>query len=268
MLIIVLICMIIGMIAGTLAGLFGIGGGLILVPSIIICLNIIQVPHQILMHMALGTSLSCILVNSSFSALTHYKKGKIDWKTFNKLIIGIILGVLFGGKIASALSSKTLEMIFASFLSLITLKMWLHLNIEPKPKKIATPIYWLVGLLIGLKSAVLGLGGGTISVPFLTWGGKTMKEAVGVSAFIGIPIALIGSLSYIYNGYGQNLLPEYSLGFVYLPAFLGIIITGPVFAKIGAHFSHSLPQKKLYRLFACFLTIILCKTLYDIVTTF
>jgi len=255
----------IGIVAGILAGLFGIGGGLILVPSIIICLKLLKTPDEILMHMALGTSLSCIFINSIISAWNHNKRSKINWKIFNKLIVGIVIGVLFGGKIASLLSSKTLEIFFASFLTIITVKMWLALKVEPKSRNIPSPLYFTVGGIIGFKSAVLGLGGGTISIPFLTWAGRPMKEAVSVSAFIGIPIALLGSLSYITNGLSSSMLPKYSLGFVYLPAVFGIVSTSFIFIKIGAHFSHSLAQNKLHKLFSSFLTIVLVKTIYDII---
>ncbi|MGK0367640.1 MAG: putative membrane protein YfcA, partial [Thermoproteota archaeon] len=116
----------------------------------------------------------------------------------------------------------------------------------------------------GIKSSILGIGGGTITVPFLSWSGLNMKKAVGISAAVGIPIAIFGAGTYMFKGLNNPLLPEYSLGYIYLPAFFGIITTSSIFSKMGTKLSQKIPQDKLYRYFALFILIMLLKTYYSL----
>lgn len=264
MLLLIFIYIFLGVIAGTLAGLFGIGGGVILVPALVFCFELLHIPQDVLMHLALGTSLSCIFITGLNSAWTHQKKKNIDWNVFYKLLWGIIIGTILGGRVASYLSSETLEIIFAIFLTFVLVKMSFKPKEEHIERKVPLLLYWVVGGFIGFKSAILGVGGGTISIPFLTWTGKEMKKAVGVSASIGLPISLFGSLAYIYNGHGNIHLPTYSVGYIYLPAFFGIVSTSSLFARIGARMSHSVSQTKLRYLFLTFLGLTVLRTYYGI----
>ena len=259
-------CLGFGILAGTLAGIFGVGGGVVFVPALMFCFELIKVPDEIFMHMVIGTSLSCIFVTTMNSSYSHYKRKNIDWKIFQKLAVGVLVGVFLGSMVASFLSSQTLKLLFATFLMLITVKMWTGFKVEPQSRKIHIIWYWIVGTIIGFKSAILGIGGGTISVPFINWTGKKMKEAVGVSASLGVIISSIGTVTYIYSGYGNTLLPEYSFGYIYLPAFLGITSMSSIFAHVGAKLSDSLPQKKLYKAFAIFMAMIMVKTFYGVFT--
>jgi uncharacterized membrane protein YfcA len=260
-----IIYLLLGVFAGILSGLFGIGGGLVIVPTLLFCFKYTSaIPNDLAIFMAIGTSLSIILVTVTNSAFNHYKKGGVDKSVVLKLLIPIIIGTASGGYLSSTLEAKTLEIIFAIYVTLVSFKMLLEKKIEAEIKHTPTPMYLVVGYIIGLKSAILGIGGGTISIPFLSWRGFPMKKAVGVSATLGIPIALVGSISYILSGMKVTNLPEMSLGYIYLPAFFGVICTSAYFAKIGAKLSHSLPQDKMKKIFVLFLFIIAAKTFYSL----
>lgn len=264
MFIIIVVSLLLGIFSGTLAGFFGIGGGIILVPFLTLCFTYLKLPNEIIMHMSIGTSLACILVTAMSSVYTHHKNQNVDWAIFNKLLIGIIIGTALGTISASKLSSHHLELFFTVFLFLIFLKMLFQSNSQKSLKNIHTIIYWFVGSLIGFKSAILGVGGGTISIPFLTWSGLQISRAVGISASIGLPIALVGSLSNIYLGLGVKELPPYSLGYIYLPVFCGIIMTSSFFARFGAMLSQKVSQKTTRILFLIFLGLICMKNIISL----
>ena len=223
-------------------------------------------PEESLMHMVLATSLSCIIVTCINSSRTHLKRTALDKPVFINISIGIIIGAFSGGLVANKIPSQYLKVFFTCFLLLVTLKMFLNFQVTNSEKKIMKPFYWFIGFIIGLKSSLLGVGGGTLSVPFLNWTGKKMHEAVAISSTIGIPISVIGTLSYIMTGYNKTGLPEYSLGYVYLPAFLGISLTSMFSARIGAYYSHQISHEKLKKYFKIFLLILLTKSIHNLIS--
>lgn len=251
-----------GAVAGLLSGIFGIGGGLVIVPTLLFCFKFLNFPPEIAIHMAIGTSLSIILVTASNSVYGHHKRGAVDWKVFKKIAISLIIGTVVGSSISSLLSADLLETIFSVYLVLVSLKMFLDFKVHSEVKKTGTPMFSIVGFIIGFKSAILGIGGGTISIPFLTWRGYSMQKAVGVSAALGIPIALFGAISYMITGQSVDNLPEYSIGYIYLPAFLGVILTSSFMARVGVKLSHSLPQDKMKKGFSIFLGIVAIKIIF------
>ncbi|EQC45730.1 sulfite exporter TauE/SafE family protein [Bacteriovorax sp. Seq25_V] len=252
-----------GIFAGTLSGIFGIGGGLVIVPTLLFCFKILNFPEEYAMHMAVGTSLSIILVTVANSMYGHHKNSNVDWSIVKKIFISIVIGAFVGSFVSKDLAADTLEVIFSIYVVVVSLKMFSDIKVERELKPTSMTLYSVVGFIIGFKSALLGIGGGTISIPFLTWRGQPMKKAVGVSAALGIPIALSGSASYILNGYGNPNLPEYSLGYVYLPALVGVVLTSSYFARVGAKISHRLPQAQMKKGFAIFLMIVAIKMIYQ-----
>lgn len=265
MITIVALCLLFGMFAGTLAGLFGVGGGVIFVPALMFCFDLLKIPQDIYMHLVIGTSLSCILVTTINSSYSQFKRGNIDWIVFRKLAFGVIIGVFLGGRIAEMLASQTLKLLFALFMALLTVKMWTGYKVDPKERNISLLWYWIVGAVIGFKSAILGIGGGTLSVPFLSWTGKKMKQAVGVSSSLGVIISFIGTITYIYTGYDNTNLPPFSVGYVYIPAFLGIASMSAIFAHVGAKLSDRMDHARLYKAFSIFIALIMVKTFYSVV---
>lgn len=254
-----LIYIVLGIFAGLLSGIFGIGGGLIIVPTLLFCFKILNFPPAYSMHMAIGTSLSIILVTVSNSVYGHHLNKNVDWKIIKKILGSIIVGAFLGSFASNELAADTLELIFSIYVVLVAIKMFTDIKVERPLKITSNFLYSIVGLIIGFKSTILGIGGGTISIPFLTWRGYSMKTAVGVSAALGIPIAVSGVISYIYNGYSNPELPQYSLGYVYLPALVGVVLTSSLFARLGAKLSHKLPQEKMKKGFAFFLMLVALK---------
>lgn len=251
-----------GIFAGLLSGIFGIGGGLVIVPTLLICFKLLQFPTEHIMHMAIGTSLSIILVTVTNAMYAHHLNKNIDWEISRKMFFAIVIGAFGGAFVSKDLAAKTLEIIFSVYVTLVSIKMLLDVKVERDLKPTKDIQYWIVGFIIGFKSTILGIGGGTISIPFLTWRGLPMKKAVGISASLGIPISMAGVASYIYNGMNKQNLPEYSLGYVYLPALIGVVLTSSFSARFGARLSHRLDQKKLKKIFAIFLMLIALKIIF------
>lgn len=248
-----LIYILVGMVAGTVAGLFGIGGGLILVPTFVYVLKIQGVSADIGIHIAIATSLACIIPVALSSTLAHNKQKSVNWNWVIPMGFGMVFGAFLGAKTALAIKANTLEIMIGVFAILVALKMFLGLKprgSKPMPNKFFLAI---AGAFIAWLSAIFGIGGGTIVVPFLLWRGATMHRAVGTSAALGIPIAVFGAFTNMIVGWGNPDLPEWSVGFVYLPALVGILLTSVLFAKLGVMLAHKMSQALLSKIFALFL---------------
>lgn len=246
----------VGCVAGVLAGLFGVGGGTIIVPALLLCFQVQGVPLSVQTHLAIGTSLATIVLTSISSTLAHHKAGAVRWPLVGWLTPGIALGVWVGAYFAAMLSGAQLQQFFGIFALFVAVQMWF--NWQPKGK---TQVPGPVGLstaggVIGLASAFFGIGGGSLTVPFLSFVKVKMQEAVATAAACGFPIALIGALGYLYNGWQHTDLPEHSTGFIYLPALIGIGITSLFCAKYGAKLAHKLSPAHLKKAFAVFLVVI------------
>ena len=251
-----------GALAGTLAGLFGIGGGLVIVPVLIFSFGLQGVSSEIAAHLAVGTSLATIVFTSLSSIRSHHLKRAVRWDVFRPMVVGILVGAALGAWTASLLSGPTLELVIGVFVILVGIKMLLDIN-----PKTARPVPGQGGLaaaggFIGWGSAIFGIGGGTLTVPFLTWRSLPIQQAVATSAACGLPIAIAGAVTNLWTGWGHDELPEYALGFVYLPALIGIVATSVLFARFGAILAHRLDAKMLKRLFALLLLIVGARFLF------
>ncbi len=247
---------VLGAFAGVLAGLLGIGGGLVIVPMLNIAFEWQNFPNEHIQHIALGTSMATIIFTSISSMRAHNKRKSINWDAFWKLTPGILIGTFLGASIASLLPTGFLKVFFALFLYYVATQMLL--SIKPKPSRHLPGKAGMIGTGggIGIFSALVGIGGGTLTVPFLTWCNQTIHMAIGTAAAIGLPIALAGSAGYILNGLSAEGVPGPHLGFVYLPALFGIIVTSMLTAPYGAKLAHSLPVDKLKKIFAVLLLIV------------
>lgn len=245
-----------GAFAGTLAGLFGIGGGLVIVPVLIFSFGIQGVSGEIAAHLAVGTSLATIVFTSISSIRSHHKREAVRWDIFRSMAVGIVIGAALGAVTASMLTGASLELIIGIFVILVALKMLL--DVSPKPGRDVPGKAGLgaAGGGIGWASAIFGIGGGTLTVPFLSWCNLRMQIAVGTSAACGLPIALAGALANIGTGWNHAALPELSIGFIYLPAFVGIVLTSVPFARVGANLAHRLDAGLLKKIFAVFLILV------------
>lgn len=245
-----------GATAGLLAGLFGVGGGTILVPVLLVLFRHSGIPEELWMHMAIGTSLAVIVLNAVSSVRAHQKHGAVRWDIFRALMPGVVLGAWVGAWFASRLTSLALALIFASFLVLVGLQLLTAR--QPKPHRVVPGRAGLAGAggVIGGMSALVGIGGGSLTVPFLIWCNVMIAQAVATSAAVGLPIALAGAVGYVATGLGNPQLPEWSLGYVYLPAFVGLAVAGTLFAPLGARLAHILPGQRLKQIFGVFLLLI------------
>ncbi|MCK5725649.1 MAG: sulfite exporter TauE/SafE family protein [Thiotrichaceae bacterium] len=250
----------IGAIAGLFAGLLGIGGGLIIVPALLAIYIHLSFQGDQLMQLALGTSLATILFTSLSSVWAHHQRGAVQWDIVKKLSIGILLGAMLGGLLAKNISGKTLQYFFAFFELYVAIQMLRpqkevtkKRTVHNLPNTFAT---FGIGIIIGKLSSLLGIGGGTLTVPFLHWCNVSIHKAIASSAACGIPIAIAGTLGYIIGGWGQIGLPEYSLGYIHLPSMLGIVLSSVLFAPLGAKISYKLNIKQLKHAFAGLLLIL------------
>ncbi|MDH5361253.1 MAG: sulfite exporter TauE/SafE family protein [Gammaproteobacteria bacterium] len=250
-----------GAIAGMLAGLLGIGGGIVIVPVLAIVFATQGVDPAVLMHVAVGTSLGTIVVTSLSSMRAHQKRGAIVWGTFRQITPGIIIGTLFGAWVAKQIPGEDLKLMFALFMLLVASQMAMGMASKPHTQLPGRVGMSVTGVLIGIVSAIMGIGGGSMSVPFLTYCNMAVKNAVATSAAIGLPIAVSGALGFVISGWDVALRPEMSLGYINLPAFLGIVVASTLFAPLGARLAHSLPDLVLKRFFAVFLAVLGLKLL-------
>jgi len=253
-----------GAFAGFFAGLLGIGGGAVMVPLLVMMFAAQGFSSGEIMHLALGTSMAAILFTSISSVRTHHAHGAVLWPIVVRITPGIILGTLLGTYIASLITTKVLALIFTIFICYVSVQMLL--NVKPKPHREmpGALVTSMVGAFIGGLSCLVAIGGGALSVPFMTWCNVRVQHAIGTSAAIGFPIALGGALGYIWNGWGVATLPEGSLGFVYLPAVLGVAIASIMTAPIGARLTHRLPVATLKRIFAAILLILAGKMFWGL----
>ncbi|MBA2779165.1 sulfite exporter TauE/SafE family protein [Billgrantia kenyensis] len=248
--------LVLGAAAGTLAGLFGIGGGLIIVPALVFAFGLQQVDPAVVMHLSIGTSLATIVVTGASSAWAHHQRGSIQREWFMSLLPGLVLGAIAGVFVAGALSSGFLGTLFGVFVLLMAAK--LALRIGPRAGR-ASPGRLGMGVaggVIGGLSALFGIGGGTLCVPWLSRCGASMTQAVGTSAACGLPIALFGAATFIVVGWGHPALPSGATGFVMWPAFLGIVLASVPFARLGVRLAHALPARILRLSFAALLAIV------------
>lgn len=248
--------LVLGSVAGVLAGLLGIGGGLVIVPMLTFAFAAQGLEQVNILHMALGTSLASIIFTSISSLRAHHKRGAVIWPVVKRITPGILVGTFLGSWIASQLSTSFLKIFFGVFLLYVATQM--ILGIKPKASRNlpGNAGIFAAGNTIGVFSSLVGIGGGTLSVPFLTWHNTAIHKAIGTSAAIGFPIAVAGTAGYIINGLGAEGLPAATLGFIHLTALVGIVTASVFTAPIGARLAHSLPVDKLKKIFALLLYLV------------
>jgi uncharacterized membrane protein YfcA len=251
-----------GLATGFVAGLFGIGGGVVLVPLLAMLFEAQQFPAEHVLHLALGTSMATIIFTAISSARTHDKHGAVLWPVVMRIVPGILLGTVLGTAMAARVPTRALAVFFAFFILYVALQMFVNFKPKPSRELPATGGIIAAGTLIGALSALVAIGGGTITIPFLTWCNIKVHNAIGTSAAVGVPIAVGGSVGYMWNGIHAYGLPPASLGFIYLPALLFVMLASIVTAPLGARLAHRLPVDTLKRLFAVLLVLLAARLLY------
>jgi len=255
-----------GLVSGFVAGLLGVGGGLVLVPVLSWIYGQQGFPAEYNIHLSLGTSLAVIVLTSVASLRAHHRHGAVRWSAVRRIAPGIVLGTLAGAIAAAWLPDRGLKWFFVCFLFYAATQMLLGFKANPRRELPGWPGMTLAGSVIGLVSSWVGIGGGTLSVPFLNWCNVRFQEAIGTSAAIGFPIAVSGAVGYALSGQIAAGLPAYSLGFVYLPALVAIALASMVTAPWGAKLTHRLPVTRLKRIFAGLLYVLGLRMLYGLMT--
>lgn len=256
MLILIAVMAATGAFAGLVAGLFGIGGGVVMVPAMYYAFTALGYHDDKLMHVAVGTSLAVIVATSLRSVSAHAKRGAVDFQVLRSWAPWIIAGTLLGSVIANLVSGQVLTGLFGGMALLLSLQFffgrpdWKLRDDLPGGAARAG-----LGGTIGILSAMMGIGGGVFGVTLMTLCGKPIHKAVATAAGFGVAIGLPGALGYIINGWGSNIVP-YSLGYVNMPGFA--LLAGSAFfvAPIGARLAHNLPAAMLKRFFAVGLLVV------------
>ncbi|WP_298762942.1 sulfite exporter TauE/SafE family protein [uncultured Polaribacter sp.] len=261
----ILYYLVAGAFAGIIAGLFGIGGGMIIVPALIYIFTKQGLPGAALTHIGIGTSLATIIVTSISSLRAHNSRGAVNWSVWKRMAPGLVAGSLIGAGITSFINGNSLQVIIGIGAFLVGLKMLFMKNkaLEVNDfSKLPSPIGQTgLGGFIGLVSAIFGIGGGTLTVPLLSNYGLKIQNAVGTSAACGLPIASAGAIGFLFFGQFINAdikesLPNGILGFVHIYAFICVSLASFFTARIGAKIAHKLPAATLKKAFAVLLLIV------------
>ncbi|MBC47598.1 MAG: hypothetical protein CMO27_01695 [Thiotrichales bacterium] len=246
--------LLLGAFSGFVAGLLGIGGGLIIVP-VLLYLLAPSIDQSILMHTSIGTALAVIVFTSISSLYAHHRHGAILWRNFVKLTPTILLGSYSGAILAKYLSFDFLRMFFAFFEITVALIMWFGISASSHADNLSRWIWSFAGYFIGLISAMVGIGGGTMTTPFLVYNNVEIKNAIATSAAVGMPIAIAGSIGFMVAGLSQAL-PTGGIGFVNFEALITIVAASIFFAPLGAKVTHKLDSNKLKKGFSIFLAFL------------
>ncbi len=257
---------LIGCVAGFLAGLLGIGGGVVLVPGLYAVFSSLGFEHESLMHLCVGTSLAIIVPTGYSAARSHFKRGSLDKSLLKQIGVGIALGVICGTTIASFLAGDTLKAIFAVAISVLALIML----VDPKRFTLISamppqPVPALAGVFIGNISTLIGIGGATLSVPFMTLCKVPIRTAIGTASALGLVISIPATLGFIIIGWPVEGLPPFSFGYVNLAAWLAIIPFSVLVAPLGSKMTHAVPVDLMRKGFAGFMILVSIKMISSLI---
>lgn len=246
---------LIGLLAGFFAGYLGIGGGLIMVPALTWLFVRDPATAEYAVHMAVATSLSSMLITSLSSIRAHHRRGAIRWGTARDLAPGLLIGAVLGALLAVRLSTDMLAAVFGVYAALAGIQLLIGREVggeKPLPGRAG---HGVTGAVIGTISSLVGIGGGSMTVPWLLWHGREVKQAVATAAACGFPIAVAGTATFVLTGRGQVGM-ESALGYVHLPAFLGLVVFSALFAPVGAAAVHGSPPVMVRRIFGGFMLVV------------
>ena len=257
----VLVLLSLGCIVGIMAGLLGIGGGGILVPTLTAIFIYQGVPKDMVVHLALGTSMACITLTSLSSMKAHHANGAVIWPLAKVMALGMIIGTLSATFLIPYLSSQFLAIFFSVFMGYVALQMFRNTKPHTGSGEISKTELGLVTLGIGATSALVSIGGGSLTVPYLTWRNINIRNAIGTSAALGFAISIAGTLGYLINGIRAEGMSADTWGYIYLPAVLLVAIPSFFTAPLGAKLTQKLPVKTLKKIFGVLLVILSFKML-------
>ena len=258
--------LVLGAIAGFLGGMFGIGGGTILVPVLLMLFEAQHFPAEHTMHLALGTAMATILFTALASLRKHHQHGAVDWQVFRNITPGILLGTALGATSAALVSPHFLMVFFALFVYFAAGQILLDIKPHAERELPSMAGMSLFGSFTGWLSSLVSIGGGTVVIPFLIWCNVPLRRAIGTASAIGFPIAFGGTIGYILIGLHIPVLPELHLGFVYLPALFWAALASIITAPLGAQTAHRINVSLLRKWFAIFLLVLATKLLFKAIS--
>lgn len=259
----ILLLLFAGSIAGFIAGLFGVGGGIIVVPVTLWVLKYQNIESEYIQHIAVGTSLTVMVFTTLVSSLGHYRKKAIHLGVFKSMAPGIIVGSIIGSILAGKIPSESLQVVFIVFAYLVAVKTMVGFNPDSKWSLPGPAGIFGIGSVIGSISGLLGIGGGVFNVPFLLACKVPVKKAIGTSATLSWSVAISGAISYLWLGSQIGDLPEATIGFCYWPVAVTLIITTSIFAPLGVKLTHALPAKLMRIVFGIMLLVISTQILFE-----
>ena len=262
MITIFLVSILLGTVSGLIAGLFGVGGGLIIVPILAVVFAAQGFQADLVMIMSVATSLATIILTSISSVLAHQRLNSVLWPKVKNLAPGILIGAGIGAVVAEQITGNILRYVFIVYLLIIGVQMAIQFKPKPGREPSSKALDFGASTIIGLFSSLLGIGGGTLIVPFLVHFQTPIRNAVAVASACGLPIAIAGTIGYALLGKDALHLPAWSLGYIYLPSFFGIVLTSTYTAMLGAKLAHKLPAEKLKRFFSLLLFVMAAKLLW------
>jgi uncharacterized protein len=245
-----------GAFAGIMSGLLGIGGGLVIVPGLAYIYQFTPVPHNYLMQMAEGTSLA-IMIPTTIRALYAHLQHKVSvWPVYSRMLPSVIFGAILGAILAHIVNSKMLQILFGFFVLYMAVRLWFDSRSEPQgqlPGPLGMNIFSTV---VGAKSGLLGIGGGVLTIPFLTRWSVPIRDAIAVSNAVSFTVSIIGTVSFMVSGLLVSGMPRWSTGYVYWPAWAPVALVSLLIAPVGVKLAHRLSPKILKRLFSIFLLVV------------
>lgn len=256
--------LVLGAFVGIFAGMFGIGGGTILVPVLLFLFDAQHFPLDHLLHLALGTSMATIIFTSLASLRKHHQLGAVNWRVVRNITPGILFGTAIGALFATSASPRFMGMFFALFVYFAAVQILLDVRPHASRQLPGTAGMTLTGIFTGWLSSMVSIGGGTVVVPFLLWCNVALRTAIGTSAAIGFPVAIGGTAGYIVTGMNIPALPASTFGFVYLPALFWIALGSVITAPLGAKATHRMKVGMLRKLFAVLLIALATKLLFKV----
>lgn len=261
----ILIYLALGAFVGFVAGLLGVGGGGIMVPMLTSIFIAQGFGTDNAVHLALGTSMASIIVTSFSSLRAHNRNNAVLWPVVKSMSWGILLGTFIATFIAAKANAVYLAIFFSLFMAFVAYKMFSKSKPKAERNLLGNTSLFFSGTGLGGISALVSIGGGAISIPFLIWQNVEAKKAIGTSAALGLPIAITGTMGFAVNGWGKSYDIDYTLGFVYLPAVLLMSCTSYFLAPVGAKLAHNLPVPILKKIFAVLLLGLSVKMLFSVI---
>lgn len=247
---------LLGAFAGIMSGLLGIGGGLVIVPGLAYLYQFTPVPHEYLMQMAEGTSLAIMIPTTIRALYAHLRHQVSVWPVYSRMVVSVIIGAILGAFLAHVVNSKVLQILFGLFVLYMAVRLWMDSRVEAHgqlPGPLGMNIF---GTIVGAKSGLLGIGGGVLTIPFLTRWSVPIRDAIAISNAVSFTVSIIGTLSFMVSGLLVSGMPHWSTGYVYWPAWLPVALISMLVAPWGVKLAHHLSPKILKRLFSIFLLVV------------